>query len=357
MIAVNARFLTQPLTGVQRFALEISRALQSLCGKNNILFFSPSNILLQSEAKELNVEIIGKHTGHLWEQIDLPRHLKKNGNPLLINLCNIAPIFYSNKLSTLHDIIYIRYPHTYSKAFRWFYRITMPLVLKTSKHIFTVSEFSKKEITSHYHIPQNKITVVYNAVDKKFRPQPDNALKKENYLLAVSSVKESKNFALILNAFEALSKQRDDLKLFIVGDLKQGNFSNIDLNKFVNHPRIKFLGRVDDNQLIKLYSNANAFLFPSLYEGFGIPVLEAQACGCPVIASNAASLPEVLQDSAVLIDPLDTDAFVKAICNIATETEFRNDLIEMGTKNQSRFSWAKSAENILGVVKKVSNND
>jgi glycosyltransferase involved in cell wall biosynthesis len=85
--------------------------------------------------------------------------------------------------------------------------------------------------------------------------------------------------------------------------------------------------------------------------------LEAQACGCPVIASNAASLPEVLQDSAVLIDPLDTDAFVKAICNIATETEFRNGLIEMGTKNQSRFSWAKSAENILGIVKKVSNND
>ena len=353
MIAVNARFLTQPLTGVQRFALEISRALQSLCGKNNILFFSPSNILLQSEAKELNVEIIGKHTGHLWEQIDLPRHLKKNGNPLLINLCNVAPIFYSNKLSTLHDITYIRYPHTYSKAFRWFYRITMPLVLKTSKHIFTVSEFSKKEITSHYHIPQNKITVVYNAVDKKFRPQPDNALKKENYLLAVSSVKESKNFALILNAFEVLSKQRDDLKLFIVGDLKQGNFSNIDLNKFVNHPRIKFLGRVDDNQLIKLYSNANAFLFPSLYEGFGIPVLEAQACGCPVIASNTASLPEVLQDSAEFVNPQDPADLTRAISKIVTHCEYKNQLIDKGFQNLERFSWEKSGNTILNEARKV----
>jgi glycosyltransferase involved in cell wall biosynthesis len=353
MIAVNARFLTQPLTGVQRFALEISRALQSLCGKNNILFFSPSNILLQSEAKELNVEIIGKHTGHLWEQIDLPRHLKKNGNPLLINLCNVAPIFYSNKLSTLHDITYIRYPHTYSKAFRWFYRITMPLVLKTSKHIFTVSEFSKKEITSHYHIPQNKITVVYNAVDKKFRPQPDDALKSENYLLAVSSVKESKNFALILNAFEAFSKQRDDLQLFIVGDLKQGNFSNIDLNRFVNHPRIKFLGRVDDNQLIKLYSNANAFLFPSLYEGFGIPVLEAQACGCSVIASNAASLPEVLQDSAELVNPQDPADFIRAISKMVTHSEYKKQLIDKGFQNLERFSWEKSGNIVLNEARKA----
>lgn len=357
MIAVNARFLTQPITGVQRFALEISRALQKLYKKEDILFLAPYNIKLNAEAEELNAIKIGTHTGHLWEQLDLPRHLKKIGSPLLLNFCSTAPILYKNKISTLHDITYIRYPHTYSKAFRWFYRIAMPLVLKTSKHIFTVSEFSKREIVNYYRIPEEKITVIYNAVDKRFRPQPDDTLKKEKYLLAVSSVKENKNFALILKAFETLSKQKNNLKLFIVGDLKHGNFSNIDLNIFVNYPGIKFIGRVGDEQLIKLYSNAIAFLFPSLYEGFGIPVLEAQACGCPVIASNTASLPEVLQDSAVLIDPLDTDAFVKAICNIATETEFRNDLIEMGIKNQSRFSWAKSAENILGIVKKVSNND
>lgn len=357
MIVVNARFLTQSLTGVQRFALEISRALQKLYKKEDILFLAPYNIKLNAEAEELNAIKIGTHTGHLWEQLDLPRHLKKIGSPLLLNFCSTAPILYKNKISTLHDITYIRYPHTYSKAFRWFYRIVIPRVLKTSRHILTVSEFSKKEIVNYYRIPEEKIAVIYNAVDKRFRPQPDDTLKKENYLLAVSSVKENKNFSLILKAFEILSKKATDLKLFIVGDLKHGNFSNIDLDTFENHPKIKFIGRVNDEQLVKLYSNAIAFLFPSLYEGFGIPVLEAQACGCPVIASNTASLLEVLQNSADLVNPLNTDDFVKAICNLATNTSHRNQLIEQGHKNTTRFSWIQSGGKILSIIREVSKND
>lgn len=341
MIAVNARFLTQQITGVQRFAFEISRAIKGLYKEQDIRFFAPKDIQLRSEAFDLNVEIIGSHTGHLWEQLDLPQHLKKLGKPLLLNFCNTAPIFYKNKISTLHDITYIRFPHTYSKVFRFYYRLVMPLVLKTSKHIFTVSEFSKKEITDYYCIPQEKITVVYNAVDKKFCPQFDDTLKRENYLLAVSSVKENKNFGLILRAFEIISRQKNNLKLFIVGDMKNGNFSNIDLNTS-NNSRIKFLGRVEDSQLIKLYSNAIAFLFPSLYEGFGIPVLEAQACGCPVLASNTASMPEVLQSSADLIQPLDKEALAKAILNIINNTAHRNQLIEAGLKNAHRFSWEQS---------------
>jgi glycosyltransferase involved in cell wall biosynthesis len=356
MIVVNARFLTQPLTGVQRFALEISRALRNLYGDGNILFVAPHNILLEKEARELNVEIIGSHTGHFWEQFDLPLHLKKNGKPLLLNFCSTAPIFYKNKLSTLHDITYIRFPHTYSKTFRYFYRFVMPLVLKTSKHTFTVSEFSKKEIAEYYHIPYEKITVVYNAVDKSFQHQPDENLKKENYLLAVSSVKENKNFGMILKAYEAASKQISNLRLFIVGDLKNNNFSNIDLNIFVKHPGIKFLGRVSDSKLIKLYSNAIAFLFPSLYEGFGIPVLEAQSCACPVIASNVSSLPEVLNNSADLINPKSVNDLIKAIHNIVNNIEHRNVLISAGLKNASRFSWEQSAKKILSTINEVTGN-
>jgi glycosyltransferase involved in cell wall biosynthesis len=353
MIAVNARFLTQPLTGVQRFALEISRTLKEISGEENIQFFAPKNIQLYSEANELNVQIIGSHTGHLWEQLDLPRHLKTLGNPILLNFCNTAPIFYKNKLSTLHDITYIRYPQTFSKSFRYFYQVMMPLVLKTSKHIFTVSEFSKKEISEYYHTTKEKISVVYNAVGKTFHPQIDEDLKKENYLLAVSSIKENKNFKMILNAFEEASKQIDNLKLFIAGDLKNNNFSNINLNAFVNNPRIKLLGRISDTELIKYYSNAIAFLFPSLYEGFGIPVLEAQACGCPVIASNAASMPEVLKDSAILVNPLSLENFVQAIYNVVHNIEYRKQLIESGFQNQSHFSWKQSGLKFFQICKTV----
>ena len=149
MIVVNARFLTQPLTGVQRFAFEISRALRDLCNDKDLHFVAPSNILTPKKAKELDVEIIGSHTGHLWEQLDLPLYLRKVGNPLLLNFCNTAPIFYKNKLSTIHDITYIRYPQTFSKSFRYFYKVAIPLVLKTSRHVFTVSNFSKQEISDY----------------------------------------------------------------------------------------------------------------------------------------------------------------------------------------------------------------
>ena len=347
MIVVNARFLTQPITGVQRFALEISRALKLLCNKDELKFFAPCNILHQEDAKNLDVEIIGSHAGHLWEQFDLPRHLKKIGSPLLLNFCNTAPVFYSNKISTLHDITYIRYPKTYSKAFRYFYRLLIPLVLKSSKHVYTVSEFSKTEISSYYRLPNQKISIVYNAVGGIFHPRSNENLKKENYLLAVSSVKESKNFEMIVKAFEGVSKQMKNLKLFIVGDLKSGSFSSVDLNALTCNPQVKMLGRVSDSELVELYSNACAFLFPSLYEGFGIPVLEAQACGCPVIASNVASMPEVLADSADLVNPHSIEDWIQAIRKIVTGEEHRNQLTGSGLRNIERFSWKKSADKIL----------
>lgn len=350
MIAVNARFLTQSITGVQRFALEISRELQLFYPKDEIRFFAPHNILQKSEAENLNVEVVGSHTGHVWEQFDLPRHLKKIGSPLLLNLCNTAPIFYSNKFSTLHDITYIRYPKTYSKAFRFFYQAVIPQVLKSSKRIFTVSEFSKKEICGYYRISDQKITVVHNAVCGNFRPQSNDNLKGENYLLAVSSVKESKNFQMIVNAFDGVCEQMGLLKLFIVGDLKSGSFSSLDLNALTENSRVKLLDRVSDAELIELYSNASAFLFPSLYEGFGIPVLEAQACGCPVIASDVASMPEVLVDSAELVDPHCVEDWVQAICNVVTNAEYRNQLIQSGFRNINRFSWKRSADKIIDAV-------
>lgn len=350
MIAVNARFLTQSITGVQRYAFEMSKALRKFCNEDEIVFFAPRNIRLKNEAEELNVKIVGSHTGHLWEQLDLPRHLKKIGSPLLLNFCNTAPIFYKNKFSTMHDITYVRYPGTYSRLFRLYYRVMMPLVLRTSRHIFTVSEFSRKEISEYFHFPIENISVAYNAVSSEFKPVVDEKLNAEKYLLAVSSVKENKNFLMALRAFKSVSVNLPQVKLFIVGDLKAGNFSSVDLSEFMNDSNIRFLGRVSDSQLIKLYSNAVAFLFPSLYEGFGIPVLEAQACGCPVIASNTASLPEVLKNSAIMKNPHDVRELSDAITHIAENVEFRHQVVNLGYENIKRFSWEKSAMNIMNIA-------
>lgn len=351
MIIVNSRFLSQKLTGVQRYAIELCKSLKTIYGEN-ILFVCPPSILHEHVANELGAKVIGTHTGHLWEQWDLPKFLKKNGSPLLVNLSNTAPVFYRNKVTTIHDITYIRYPHTFSRSFVLLYRILIPLVIRTSKHIFTVSEFSKAEISNYYHVNKDNISVVYNAVSKEFSKNEDKSLFGKKYFMAVSSVKENKNFIYILEAFKRFSLHDRNVELFIIGDLKSKSFKTIDVSKYTENKKIKILGRVSDEELIRYYSNATAFIFPSLYEGFGIPPLEAQACGCPAICAKASCLPEVFGDSVLYCNPWDIDSLVDDMKMFISELSIRQSLIEKGYHNTSRYSWDKSAMKMSEVLDK-----
>lgn len=348
MIVVNGRFLTQKITGVQRFALEITKQLKKYYG-SSLCVVTPHNIILTEDAKILEVKVIGKRCGYYWEQIELPIWLRSHGKPTILNLGNMAPIFYKNKCVVIHDITFKRYPNTFSWKFRCLYNIMIPMIIKHSKHIFTVSDFSMKEISNFYGIPKDKMTVVFNAVDEKFHKFEDPIFSKKDYLLAVSSVKENKNFMMVLNAFEKAIAVKTSLYLYVVGDVYGGSFKKMNLEKYKKNSNIYFLGRISDEKLIKLYSNAKAFIFPSFYEGFGIPVLEAQACGCPVISSNSASMPEVLGDSALLVSPDNLDGFVSAIFKVMNE-DIANELIMKGTVNVNRFSWQKNAQVIIDYI-------
>lgn len=324
--------------------------------KGNIIFVSPYNIIQHDIAKELNAVIIGKNKGYFWEQIELPLYLRKKGNPLLVNFASMAPVFYFKKISTLHDITYIRYPQTFSWKFRYLYKLIIPLILKTSKHIFTVSKFSQNEIIDYYKIASHKISIIYNAVDDSFKPIKNNNRNKEDYILAVSSVKGNKNFSAVINSFFKIYQNNKNIKLYIIGDFESDSFKNIDITKFKENPNVVFLGRVTDKELIEYYSNAKIFIFPSFYEGFGIPVLEAQACGCPVVSSNTSSLPEVLEDSAILCKPLDINAFSEAILQILEDTELSISLRLKGFENIKRFSWEKSSMMITETLNRLTNH-
>ena len=216
--------------------------------------------------------MIGRRTGHAWEQFDLPLFLNQMGKPLLLCMGNTAPVVYRNKVSILHDVTFLRYPQTFSKKFLMFYRLVIPWVLLTSRHVFTVSNFSLEEIVSSYKIDRNKISVVYNAVDQKFACVEDKGLSADKYLFTVSSIKVNKNFGVAVNAFKIIQKRIPDLKLYIMGDMNADSFRNMGnlIEECSKNPNIKLLGRVSDNDLIRYYSNAVAFIFPSLYEGFGI---------------------------------------------------------------------------------------
>ncbi|MGA6096854.1 glycosyltransferase family 4 protein [Stutzerimonas marianensis] len=347
MIVINARFVTQQTRGVQRFAEQLCLELKEL--RNDLVFVAPDDVLMERSATSLKVQRIGRHRGHLWEQLDLPLWLARHGSPPLVSLCNTAPLAYGNQIATHHDINYVRHPNSYSPLFRTTYRYLTPLLLKRIKALITVSEFSRGEIASHYRYPKERICVVPNAVDARFQPFAAQAYRSGTtpYLLAVSSPSAHKNFARMVAAFLRLDGL-DDVELRIVGD------SNRVFSGSVYTPqsskRIRFLGRLSDEELVEAYQGAAAFVFPSLYEGFGIPPLEAQACGCPVIAARAASIPEVLRDSALYFDPLDVADIADCMKRILLDETLRADLRRRGKLNVARFSWRASAGQVSRLI-------
>lgn len=349
MIYINARFLTQDLTGVQRFAESISISLSKI--RNDLVFVSPDNIKRKDVAEQLNVKVVGNHTGHYWEQIELPGFLKSNDNPLLVNLGNTSPVRYNNKISTLHDITYKKYPKSYSLKFRLLYDIIIPKVLKTSSALITVSDFSKKEISSFYHYPEKDIHVIYNASSEVFKKT--SAFDEQSFFMAVSSNNYHKNFHGLISAFEKIS-ENSNVKLKIIGGTNS-SFATSNLSSdLLKSGRIELLGRVSDDELVALYNSALAFIFPSFYEGFGIPPLEAQACACPVVSSNQASMPEVLQDSALFFDPWDEATFVQALDRIVQDQALRESLINKGSDNVKRFSWDISANKLNQLINSLN---
>jgi len=347
MIAINARFLTQETRGVQRFAEQVCLELGAM--RKDVTFVAPHDIRMHASAERLQVQCIGRNRGHLWEQLDLPLWLARHGYPPLVSLCNTAPLIYRNQIATHHDITYVRHPESYSRAFRGVYKGLTPLLLKRIKALITVSDFSRKEIARYYRYPSENICVVPNAVAAQFRPLASERSRDGSrpYLLAVSSPNAHKNFARMVAAFLSL-EGFDDVELHIVGD-SHSVFSGSDY-RVTGNTRVRMLGRLDDEQLVREYQGATAFVFPSLYEGFGIPPLEAQACGCPVIAARAASIPEVLGESVLYFEPLDIEDIARCMRHVLQDAGLREDLCTLGLANVERYSWKRSAQTVSQLI-------
>ena len=353
-IYIAARFLTQPITGVQRFGIELSKAIKKLIltkdySNYNVKFVAPKNIIHNEIADFLNVEKVGSLKGQLWDQIFLLKFLKSKGNPLIINFSNTLPVFYENKIVTIHDIIHLKFPVSYS--YRKYYEIVFPLMMKYSKHIITVSEFSKKEICSYFGISEDRVSVVYNGIDERFKPKKLN--NQEKYILGVSSIAYHKNFIKLIEAY--LKLKTKNIKLYIVGGLNEKIFGKNSKNilKMIEvNKNIKFLGRVDDSKLIELYSNATCFVYPSLYEGFGIPPLEAQACGCPVVLSDIPVFREVYGNSAIYFNPLDAEDIANKIEEVINNENLRDYFIRKGFENTKKYTWENSAKAFFKILDK-----
>jgi glycosyltransferase involved in cell wall biosynthesis len=346
IIVINARFLTQKVTGVQRFAIEISKRLRKL--SDQIVFVTPGNILDESLANELNVVVIGKHTGTIWEQRDLRSYLKANNNPLLVNFCNTGLLFYNNQIVTVHDMSYKVNPKWFSKKFYIWYNFLIPHIAAHSVKVLTVSNSSKLDIVKYLHIEKNKIDVIYNASLVVAETNTDEN-KREDYALTISSLDPRKNLNNLIKAFNLLDQ---DMKLVIVG-LKSANFG-VALDESLINENIIIKGYVPDAELVSLMKHAGFFVYISLYEGFGLPPLEAMACGCPVLVSDIPALRETCGDAAVYADPYDLDDIKNKISNLSSDKQQREQLVIKGYKNIEKYSWLTSANKVFQLINEFS---
>lgn len=357
-IAINGRFLSKQPTGVDRFAHEILNAIDHLYSIKDaaiegmqIEVFVPQAILGTRSYKHIPIIPIGRQCGNFWEQLDLP--LAARGR-LLINLCNTAPILAREQLVVIHDAATIRTPQSYGLLFRAWYRLMHSVLYRLSRSVCTVSEFSRVELSEIYG-PRANIPVIPEGTDHMARIQSDdsvlerNGLRRKEYVLAVSSSAAHKNFSLVLRAMSILNDR--SIFLAIAGGSNSKIFSDTTIEIDKNAKR---LGYVSDMELKALYENAVCFVFPSYYEGYGLPPIEAMACGCPVIASSAASIPEVCQDAALYFDPFDSIALSESIRKLTAESGLQSELRRRGTLRAKELTWDISARSILDEIRRIS---
>ena len=351
-VFVNARFLTQPITGTQRYAIEICRGLKQI--RPDVVLVAPDNIMHKDLAQELDVQIVGKvRKGIIWEQVELPFLLRRRGNPLLLNLCNLAPIAYHNNIVTILDLSFKLHPEWFSRQFALLYNFFIPRELARARRVITISDNSRRDIVQHYGFPLSKIDIVYPSVPKVFikasTQKQSNAYG--SYILAVSSIDPRKNFAGLIKAFKAGSFGKT--KLLIVGSEHKVFADNNIKGLVAGDPKIVFTGYVSDIDLIGLYQNAVVFAYPSFFEGFGIPPLEAMACGCPTLVSGTTSLPEVCGDASLYVDPYDVDSIREGLMRLVNDEQMRQDLIVLGYERLSHFELNQSVSKLVSVIDKL----
>lgn len=343
-IYINARFLTQRTSGVQRFAQEVALIIKREIP--GVQFLAPQNVLESEFLKLLDVKCIGVTSGHIWEQIELPLYLSRKPG-ILLNLCNVAPLFWRQNVLVLHDLAFFENPKWFDWKFRMLYQFLIPKIALKSTHLFTVSEFSRNEIVHTLSVPSSKITVVYNAVSAKMTPV--KAKRSTYQILTVGSIDPRKNFKVIIAAMKLLDPKYN---LVIVGG-RHGSF-NEENNQDIDDQRIRFTGYLSEEALVEYYCNSSLFIYPSFYEGFGIPPLEALNCNCPIILSDIEVHREIYQDTAMYFDPDSPEELKNAIEAFYLLSDVqKNELIEKGKEHTKKFNWEKSGLKIANYLKKV----
>ncbi|WP_169805601.1 glycosyltransferase family 4 protein [Novosphingobium rosa] len=348
-LLINGRFLSRPATGVDRVAIELVRALQKRRRAGAAIALS---IAVPADAPGdgairacLNLDaecpiLRSRHRGYGWEQIELALLQRE---AVLLSLCNMGPVLRRRQLVLMHDAQVHDVPDSYSPAFRHAYRLLQPLLARRAQHIATVSDHSAERLRHHGVGSGRAFDVLPNGIDHIDPITPDDTilprlgLRPGGYLLAIGAKARHKNIPMLLEAHAALPAPRLPLVLVGGGEAASGQ-------------DVIATGRVSDGELKALYRHARLFLLPSLTEGFGLPALEAMACGCPVLSSDGGALRETCGEAAAYCPPLDRPGWTARICDLASSTPKLEAMRRAGLAHAARFRWDSAAGRLLQLV-------
>lgn len=360
-IYINGRFLSQIVTGVQRYAIEVLQGLDQLIESNlidrdkyQLIVLIPKNSKATLPLQHISFQTVGKLKGQLWEQLELPFF---TFGSVLINLCNTAPMLKRNQIVTIHDASTSANRDNYSKSFALWYNILHQVLSKRTKKIITNSKFSQSELLKYYPFHPEGMTITYLGADHIVNVEEDSSilerynLAERSYILAVSSVNPNKNFQSVINILDQLTGNK---KVVIVGNMDTPIYNKVNLESKEN---IVLVGYISDGELKTLYQNAECFIFPSFYEGFGLPPLEAMYCGCPVVSSNTVTMPEVLGDAALYFNPFNSQEIAFQVNKLTENEQLRSLYIEKGYKKSVSYTWRNCSWELFKVIEEIVKNE
>lgn len=355
---VNARFLDRPVTGVERVAKELLGVLATEyldddgCWFENgrrfrLRLIAPATATMVSPWPNLELRQAGIFQGHAWEQFDLPWLTR---GQWLLSLCNTGPLLKRRHVLFIHDAQPFVIPENFSLSFRLWYQVMFHVAGRSSRRILVNSRFTRGELRRCIGIPLEKVALCYPGSEHARNDMANTAalsrfdLPEHPFVLAVASANPNKNFSAVVQALGALGDAAPPC--VIVGRTNQQQFGDVTLDS----QRITHLGYVSDEELLGLYRRALCLVFPSFYEGFGLPPLEAMASGCPVITSRTSAMPEIAGSAAEYCDPHDFRSLATAIRNVSESQMRRREMIERGTARARTFSWKTGGKSILSLI-------
>lgn len=368
-IAIEAQRMFRPNKhGMDFVALETIRELQKIDHENEyFIFVSPGPDHCLNDSDNMHIVELRCPSYPLWEQVALPRAVARVRPDLLHCTSNTAPVKCPVPLVlTLHDIIFLEKRQSSSRSLYqemgWHYRrLVVPRILSECRKIITVSNFECNRIREALNLPKDRLTAVYNGYSPHFRqmpPAPEIVHKyvpSDDYLFFLGNTDPKKNTPRVLKAYGLYLRQSKHKRPLLIADLKEEAIDGILSAEGIKEvkPYLSFPGYIPNADLAALYNGAFAFLYPSLRESFGIPMLESMACGTPVIAGNTSAMPEIAGEGALLADPLDENDIARKILLLEEDDTFYQQQVDYGLERVKLFSWRKSAEALLKIYKEI----